>query len=70
VATAAPTAAAVWWWWQAHADTLVIARRWVKGQAVSCSTQLWVDGVQQYQEFVSELLEEFKDIVGDGKHLC
>lgn len=44
--------------------------RWVKGQAVSCTTQLWVDGVQHYQEYVGDLLEEFKDIVGDGKDMC
>jgi hypothetical protein len=39
----------------------------VKQQAASCAQQLWLDGVQHYQEYVADLLEEFKDIVGEGE---
>lgn len=42
---------------------------WVKQQAASCAQQLWLDGVQHYQEYVADLLEEFKDIVGEDAQM-
>lgn len=39
----------------------------MKQQATSCAQQLWLDGVQHYQDYVADLLEEFKDIVGEGE---
>lgn len=42
---------------------------WVKNQAASCPDQLWVDGVRHYQEYVGVMLEDFKDIVGEGETL-
>lgn len=44
----------------------------MKNQAASHTDELWLDGVQSYQDHVAKMLQDFKDIVGEevvGKYL-
>lgn len=36
-------------------------------QLEDCPDELWLDGAENYQKFVRQLLAEYEDIIGDGE---